>query len=192
MFWWIWARWLSRCVRSNWSSWNPQAMTRWDAPILWWPQILHSWWRWFDFIKRDAFFFWRLMDGPSSSKISLQTLATIHFETTTITTTTMMMMLLRRNNISMESGKTTKRQSTMVQNRKKTHKNSNLMIRFSMGEEVSKASRAEQAKEWAMRVNEQIDKRVAQYLRLNSWLFWPIVQREIEGIWGEGKWEKIK
>ena len=40
---------------------------------------------------------------------------------------------------------------------------------------ASKVSRAEQAKEWAVQRNEQMDERVAQYFRLDSWLFWTIV-----------------
>ena len=41
----------------------------------------------------------------------------------------------------------------------------------SVVERASEASRVEQANEWVVRANEQTDKRVAQYLRLDSWLF---------------------
>ena len=37
---------------------------------------------------------------------------------------------------------------------------------------MSKASRVEQANEWAVRTNERTNKQVAQYLRLDSWFFW--------------------
>ena len=41
--------------------------------------------------------------------------------------------------------------------------------------EQCKASSVEQANEWAVKVNERMDERVTQYLRLDSWLFWTIV-----------------
>ena len=55
--------------------------------------------------------------------------------------------------------------------------------KMSAAERMSEASRAEQANEWAVRGNEQTDERVAQYLRLDSWLFWTIVCR-----WNRDKW----
>ena len=77
----------------------------------------------------------------------------------------------------------------MVQNRKKHRKNSHLIIHFptsegvfkwsSAAERASKASSAEQANKWAVRANEQADERVAQYLQLDSWLFWTIELIEI-------------
>ena len=42
---------------------------------------------------------------------------------------------------------------------------------------AERASSAKQANEWAVRVNEQMDERVAQYLCPNSWLFWTIVDQ---------------
>ena len=44
---------------------------------------------------------------------------------------------------------------------------------------ASKASSAEWANEWEVQKTEQTDERVAQYLRLDSWLFWTIVT----GLW---------
>ena len=43
---------------------------------------------------------------------------------------------------------------------------------MSAAERASEASRAEQAKDLAMRANERTDEQVAQYLCLGSWLFW--------------------
>ena len=61
----------------------------------------------------------------------------------------------------------------MVQNRKKHWKNSHLIIHFptsegvsevSAAERTSEASRAEQANEWAVQANEQMDKRVTHWV----------------------------
>ena len=82
-------------------------------------------------------------------------------------------------------------QGTMVQNRKKHRINRHIIIhcptsevvskvseraseQLSAAEHVSKASSAEQANEWAVRVNERADERVAQYFSLYFWLFWLI------------------
>ena len=43
-------------------------------------------------------------------------------------------------------------------------------------ERVSKMSSAEQANEWEVRVNKRMDERVAQYLRLDPWLYWTTVR----------------
>ena len=48
---------------------------------------------------------------------------------------------------------------------------------MSAAEGASEASSPEQANEWAVRANEQMDERVAQYLRLNSCLFQTTEQR---------------
>ena len=47
---------------------------------------------------------------------------------------------------------------------------------MSAAECASEASSVEQANEWAARVNERTDKRVAQFSNLYSWLFWPTVR----------------
>ena len=52
-------------------------------------------------------------------------------------------------------------------------KKSQLIIAFLANLGVNK-----QASEWAVRGNEQKDKRVAQYLRLDFWFSWTIVQGE--------------
>ena len=83
----------------------------------------------------------------------------------------------------------------MGQNRKKHRINSHLIIHFPTSEGVSEFSeranewvqqsmRAKQAgpskfNEWAVRANEQTDKRVAQYSNLYFLLFWPTVHGEI-------------
>ena len=51
---------------------------------------------------------------------------------------------------------------------------------MSAAERASKASSAEQANEGAVRANKRMDEHVAQYLRPNSWVFCPTVEREIE------------
>ena len=58
--------------------------------------------------------------------------------------------------------------------------------------------RGSERSEWAVRVNERTDERVAQYLRLDSCLFQTTVQRQLLGegkaIWWEGnvwKWSPI-
>ena len=38
---------------------------------------------------------------------------------------------------------------------------------------------AMQANEWVVRANERMDEQVAQYLHLESWLFWTIVERHV-------------
>ena len=43
--------------------------------------------------------------------------------------------------------------------------------RVSTAERASEASSAEQANEWAVQANKRTDKRVAQYLRPDLWLF---------------------
>ena len=76
----------------------------------------------------------------------------------------------------------------MVQNRKKHRKNSHFIIHFPTSEEVSGVSKrvsaaecasevssAEQAREGAVRANKRMNEHVAQYLHLDSWLFWTIV-----------------
>ena len=54
--------------------------------------------------------------------------------------------------------------------------------RMSVAERGIKASSVEQANEWAVRANKQMDerKRVAQYLRPDSWLIWTTVQAAVE------------
>ena len=51
-------------------------------------------------------------------------------------------------------------------------------IRVSSAELVSETSSVEQANKWAVWANERMDERVAQYLHLDFWLFWPIVSSE--------------
>ena len=46
--------------------------------------------------------------------------------------------------------------------------------RVSTAMSTSKASRAEQTNKWAERANKPMDEQVAQYLRPDSGLFWPI------------------
>ena len=46
---------------------------------------------------------------------------------------------------------------------------------MSGAERASKASRVEPANERAVRANKRTDERVAEYLRLDFWLFWLIV-----------------
>ena len=48
--------------------------------------------------------------------------------------------------------------------------------RVNAAERTSKVRSAEQANQWAVRANEQMDKQVAQYLHLDFLLFWPIVR----------------
>ena len=76
----------------------------------------------------------------------------------------------------------------MVQNWKKPSKDSHLIIHFpqelgsewaservSAVERASHVSSAEQANEWGVQANEQMDEQVAQHLPLNSGLFWTLV-----------------
>ena len=49
-------------------------------------------------------------------------------------------------------------------------------------ERTRKASRAEQGNERAMRADEHMDRRGAQNLRLNSWLFWTTVHAAITSL----------
>ena len=48
---------------------------------------------------------------------------------------------------------------------------------MSAAERASKVSSAEQANECVVQANKQTDEQVAQYLCLDSWLFWTIVTR---------------
>ena len=50
----------------------------------------------------------------------------------------------------------------------------------SAAEGASEASSPEQANEWAVRVNEQTDERVAQYYSLYSWLLSTITGGQVE------------
>ena len=50
---------------------------------------------------------------------------------------------------------------------------------MSAAERPIEESRAEQAKERALQANKQIDEWVAQYFRLDSWLFWTIVDWQV-------------
>ena len=69
----------------------------------------------------------------------------------------------------------------MGQNRKKTKyliihcPTSEGVSEVSAAERMSEASRMEQANESAVQANERMDEQVAQYVHLDSWLFWPIV-----------------
>ena len=47
-------------------------------------------------------------------------------------------------------------------------------------EKMRAASSADQVNEWVVRANKQMNKRVAQYSYLDSWLFWPIVHSDNE------------
>ena len=99
-----------------------------------------------------------------------------------------------------------RRQDTMVQNRKK---NTAKVAIYSFtlprawkwvseqasewARRSSQAQRSTQAKwasEWVVQANKRMNERVAQYLRLDFWLFWTIVQEKDED-WGlsccEGK-----
>ena len=85
----------------------------------------------------------------------------------------------------LDTWRTTMNNCTMVQNRKKHSKSSHLIIHYPTSSGVNEwaseltSERSEQcevisvvqANEWAVRANEQTDKRVAQYLHLDFWLF---------------------
>ena len=79
--------------------------------------------------------------------------------------------------VSKETQDLLKVRFTMVENGKKHRQNSNLINQFPTSEGVSEVS--ERANEWAVRANERMDERVAQYYSLYSWLFSTIVLLQI-------------